>query len=584
MKSFLQRSGAAYAVVLTLSLIFSATGCSQSATTPTTLSGSAAAIQALTQQAQYTFLRWPEISDCQPQVQAFYAARNYEAAWTDDGKPTAAALGFVQAFTDAAKQGLNPEDYDSTRWADREKALDQKNDEVIAQFDVAMTVAVMRYISDLHMGRVNPQHFNFDINVAEKRYDLAGFVASTAIQATDVPKLVASVEPDSEPYRRLERALPQYLELARQQEQSAEPPLKAVPVRVKIGDHYAEAEQLRKRLELEGDLTRLEGDAVQKKIFDKTLSGGVRSYQRRHGLAEDGRLGPETIKSLNVPFRARVEQINNSLERWRWLPEPYLNPRLMVNLPEFALRGYAPDRTLDFTMKVVVGKVKGDHKTPVFANMMTHVIFRPYWNVPTSIIKKELVPHMTADPAYLDKHNYEVLDNRGKVLTEYTVKNVSRGGALVRMKPGPENSLGLVKFIFPNQYEIYLHSTPEVGLFNRTRRDFSHGCVRVQKAEDLAVWLLQGIKDPEAKGADWGRQQVRDAMNTGKDNRQVNLKTPIPVVIFYATAEAEPDGQIHFFDDIYGYDEDLEKVLVKGPPYPQKPEEIAPANKQGDTV
>jgi murein L,D-transpeptidase YcbB/YkuD len=170
-----------------------------------------------------------------------------------------------------------------------------------------------------------------------------------------------------------------------------------------------------------------------------------------------------------------------------------------------------------------------------------------------------------------------VTDHKGVVLTNYTAKQVAQGMVMVREKPGPTNSLGLVKFIFPNQYDIYLHSTPAVSLFDRTRRDFSHGCIRVQNPVDLAAWVLDGQ-------GEWDSDKVQDAMDNGPDNHTVSLKTPLPIVIFYLTAVVAEDGQVHFFDDIYGYDADMQKVFAKGPPYPIKPEPIVPLAKLGDTV
>ncbi len=468
---------------------------------------------------ELTSLRWPNFSDYQPIVAQFYDDRNYEVAWTRDGAPTA-----------------------STN---------------------AMTVNVMRFISDLRIGRVNPSHFNFDINVQDKKYDLAEFVSDNAVDATDVPGLIARAEPDSEQYRKTEEALAHYLELAKQQEQAGAEPLPMVEKAVSVGGSYPAAAQLLTRLQLEGDVDGGASESAKTTVFDAELSDGVKSYQHRHGIGEDGRLTPQTTKSLNVPLTERVTQLQNSLERWRWLPDPYVNPRLLVNLPEFVLRGYTPEHKLDFTMKVVVGKVVGEHQTPVFTHMMKYLVFRPYWNVPVDIARKELVPHIVTNQGYLATKNFEVTNGKGVVLTSYTAKQVSQGGVMVRERPGPKNSLGLVKFMFPNQYDIYLHSTPAVSLFDRTRRDFSHGCIRVQKPEDLAAWVLQGQ-------GDWDLEKVQEAMNGGPDNHAVSLKTPLPIVIFYATALVEEDGHVHFFDDIYGYDAEMQKVLAKGPPYPPR--------------
>jgi L,D-transpeptidase YcbB len=519
-------------------------------------------------------LRWPDFSDYQPIVAQFYDDRNYEVAWTRDDAPTASALAFIKAFQGADEKGLIPEDYDASRWAARLQKLNDKSADTISAFDVAMTVNVMRYISDLRIGRVNPSHFNFDINVAEKKYDLAEFVSDNAVDATDVPGLIAKVEPDSEQYRKMESALAHYLELAKQQEQAAAEPLPMVEKTISPGGSYPAAAALLTRLQLEGDM---DGGSPKTSVFDKELSDGVKVYQERHGFEVDGKLTPQTIKSLNVPMSERVLQLQNSLERWRWLPDPYVNPRLLVNLPEFILRGFS-DNKLDFRMKVVVGKVMGQHQTPVFTHMMKYLVFRPYWNVPVDIARKELVPHMEANQGYLASKNFEVTDSKGNVLTNYSAKQVAQGGVMVREKPGPKNSLGLVKFIFPNQYDIYLHSTPAISLFDRSRRDFSHGCIRVQKPDDLAAWVLG------TQGGDWDLEKVQAAMNSGPDNRTVSLKTPLPIVIFYATAWVEEDGHVHFFDDIYGYDAEMDKVLAKGPPYPIKPEPVVSKTKQGDTL
>ncbi|WP_353064805.1 L,D-transpeptidase family protein [Tunturibacter psychrotolerans] len=523
-------------------------------------------------------LRWPNFSDYQTIVATFYDDRNYEVAWTRDGAPTASAKGFIQAFQDAASKGLIPEDYDAPRWADRVQALNSKSDDAISLFDVAMTVNVMRYISDLRIGRVNPSRFNFEIPVQDKKYDLAEFVSDNAVDATDVPKLIAGVEPDSDQYRQTEAALAHYMDLAKQQGEAHADPLPTVPKAISVGGSYAALPALLARLQLEGDA---EAGATLSSpnttTFDSSLSDAVKHYQHRHGFTEDGKLTPQTIQSLNVPMDFRVAQLQDSLERWRWLPEPYLHARLMVNLPEFVLRGFDPDHKLDFTMRVVVGKVMGQHETPVFTHMMKYLVFRPYWSVPVDIARKELVPHMEASHGYLASKNFEVTNNKGILQTDYTAKQVAQGAVMVREKPGPKNSLGLVKFIFPNQYDIYLHSTPAVSLFDQTRRDFSHGCIRVQKPADLAAWVLQGQ-------GDWDLEKVQEAMNSGPDNKTVSLKTPLPIVIFYLTAIVEDGAEVHFFDDIYGYDSEMQKVFSKGPPYPIKPQPIVPKTKEGDTV
>ncbi len=617
-------------------------------------------LRAVVASPQLAVLRWPNYTDYQPAVTTFYDDRNYEIAWLRDLKPTPQAQAFVHAFQDAGAKGLNPEDYDASRWPARQQQIANiaaSHDTTaaagiaVSQFDTAMTICVMRYISDLRIGRVNPQHFNFDIDVRDKKYDLAEFVSDNAVDASDVPSLIGKVEPDSDQYRATEAALGHYLQLAHLQAASGEKPLPpASKPGLTPGESYPAAGELLARLQLEGDasgdfpyhpavaqpqptpaappapapgkkprfgtktLARADrflhrrGTAHGRQsapppatataaplpeftpphippVYTADLSAAVKLYQHRHGLTEDGKLTPETVKNLNVPLSDRVIQLQNSLERWRWLPDKYVNAPLMVNLPEFTLRGYNPQHQLDFTMRVVVGKVVGDHETPVFAHMMRYLIFRPYWNVPHDIVEKELMPHIRASgTGYLASKNFEVTDNKGNVLPNFTAQGIEHGGLQVRERPGPKNSLGLVKFMFPNQYDIYLHSTPQPELFERTRRDFSHGCIRVQKPEDLAVWVLANSNTPAPAGKTWDADTIHDVMAAGTDNHQVNLKTPLPIVVFYLTAIADEDGHTHFFDDIYGYDQKLQQVLAKGPPYPVKPDPTIPTPKPGDTA
>ncbi len=281
-----------------------------------------------------------------------------------------------------------------------------------------------------------------------------------------------------------------------------------------------------------------------------------------------GKLGQATIDSLNVPISVLVQQMDASLERWRWLPDNYVQPRVLVNLPEFMLRTYEPDHTLALKMKVVDGAAKGNHYTPMFVRLMRYVVFRPYWNLPPSIVKKEIVPHVRRSGlGYLQSHDYEVYTNDGTVVTSYTLNDLVHLRYSVRQRPGPKNALGLVKFLFPNEYDVYMHSTPELRLFDLTRRDKSHGCIRLEHADEMALWVMHGDqKDPDAENG-WDAEKIDIAMTGDLNNRTVNLRTPLPVVIGYFTAMADEDGTMHFFDDLYGYDKDLETALAKGRPY-----------------
>ncbi len=538
-------------------------------------------LQPIVESKQVQVLHFPNFPDYAAPVQAFYEGRNYQTAWVDNGRPTPQAAAFIKAFQTADQKGLNPDDFDGPQWDTRVHKLQSGSDDDLAQFDAAMTVSVMRYLTDLHMGRVDPTHFNFDIDTASKKLNLPDLVGNQAISADDVPKLITSVEPDNDDYRSLERALPRYLEFAKQE--ADRQPLPTVGAPVAAGGSYVGADALRARLQVEG---YLEGAPVgtpsnghtapypaSSGTYAQELSQAVSQYQARHGLTADGKLTPQTVASLNVPFSDRVRQIDDSLERWRWLPDGYVNAPLMVNLPEFVVRGYnsaTPGHKLDFTMEVVDGQVKGDHETPVFTHAMKFLIFRPFWNVPISIIKKELGPHIErGGVGYLAEKGYETVNAQGEKV-EASAAEIERGGVVVRQKPGAKNALGLVKFMFPNAYNIYLHSTEAPSLFTRTRRDFSHGCVRVQHPDQLAVWVLRN------NPGEWDLDKVHEAFNTGPDNHTVSLKQEIPIVIFYLTARTGDDGNLHFFDDIYGYDKQLDDLLAKGMPYPSQPVKINP--------
>ena len=550
-----------------LSALLLVSGCRHGVGGHATNSEESETLKAAAASNQLPALRWPNFTDYAGLVQTFYTGRNWEPAWVNGHTPTAQANGLIKLFADSAAKGLDPEDYDASRWPARVAHLGSASDAELAQFDLAMTVTTMRYISNLHIGRVNPSHFAFGVNVDAKKYDLPQFLAQQVVSASDVAKALSTIEPQTAQYRATIDALAKYQALAVKEKQSNWQPL-PIPAKPLVpGSPYAGVEPLRERLQLVGDLPP---DAPGSTRYDAALAEAVKHFQLRHDLPNDGKLTPKTVAELNVPMTVRVHQLEDSLERWRWLSDEYLNAPLLVNLPEFALRAYGDDHKVDFMMKVVVGdSVKQDHQTPVLTEQMKYVVMRPYWTVTTTILKKEIIPHMERTKGYLADKNFEIVDRGGKVVEGANIEGLEHGGLTVREKPGPKNSLGLIKFMFPNKYNIYMHSTPAPELFDRTKRDFSHGCIRVQDPEKLAAWVLRN--DPE-----WDPAKIHDAMENGPDNHIVPLKNPIPIVVFYATAlvvsQGPEQGQVHFFDDIYGYDKDLESVLAAGMPYPVKPE------------
>ena len=513
--------------------------------------------------AKLADLRWPDFIDYRDQVFTFYEAGAYTLAWVGNNEPTPQALALIQFFKLAAEKGLNPDDYDGPRWDDRVARLRSPSPDGLVHFDLALTVCAMRYVSDLHVGRVNPQHFKFGLDIGPKRYHLTEFLRNEVVYSRDVDAAIAAVEPRYAGYGRLKAALNVYLKLAA--EGDGEP----VPVArtVRPGDSYPGIAQLGARLNQLGDAgpdIRSES-AGGSSEYQGSLVDAVKHFQRRHGLEPDGLIGKGTVAALNTPLMIRVQQIQFALERYRWIPDSFPQPPIVVNIPEFRLHTMIKQAgALPLDMGVVVGKAY-HHRTPVFANYMRYIIFRPYWEVPASITRGELIPKIRRDRGYLAANNYIVVDGAGQVVADGAVSaavlsGLRSGAYRIRQKPGPKNALGLVKFIFPNSYNVYLHSTPAIQLFSRSRRDFSHGCIRVEHPAALAEWVLHN--NPE-----WTEDRIVAAMN-GADTIEVNLTHPIPVLILYSTAVVEPDGQIHFFDDIYGYDTTLRSVLESGYPYP----------------
>ncbi len=566
-------------------LLFSAVGCrhqAEPAAQRPALNPLEVAIHGDADAGHLAILHWPDFTDYKPAVWTLYSKRSWDPAWVHGRKATEQATELMELFAASSNKGLNPADYDASLWPTRLHQLATANDEQLAAFDMALTVCAMRYISGLHIGRVNPKHFTFGVDVEARRYDLPSFLAGQVLAAANVQAALKGIEPDSDNYRATESALVHYQELARKAGNTPLLPMTLQPLGP--GAHYAGVGALQERLALLGDMDlptlpdATEAPApssVTNLVYTQALATAVKSFQSRHDLPASGLLTPQTVAALNVPLATRVHQLEDTLERLRWLAPEYQNAPVFVNIPEYLLRVYGDDHKPAFQMRVVVGQAKEDeHKTPVLSQEMRYVVLRPYWNVTPTIVKEELVPHVEANKDYLASKNFEVVNHAGKPVEGWTTESLAKNLYMVREKPGPENSLGLIKFMFPNKLNIYLHSTPAVGLFSRSRRDFSHGCVRIQDPEALADWVLRD--QPH-----WTPDAIHDAMETGEDNKTVGLKHPIPVLIFYATARVDEAGKVHFFNDLYGYDKDMETVLAGGAPYPVKPE---PKKIAGDTT
>jgi len=492
-------------------------------------------------------------------AQKVYETIEYSPAWVREGQATPQALAIISAIENSQQKGLNPEDYDASHWPARLVTLKAApgNADTVAQFDAALTVNAMRYLSNLRIGRVNPKPLEFGVDLDQKHYDLPQFLVQKVLTGSNLAEALNKVEPQYLGYQRTESALRNYLAMAAQDHRK---PLPDPQHTVKRGDRYAGAAQMEERLRLLGDLPQGAVSDQSATTYDEPLVEAVKRFQARHGLKSDGRLNKETLAQLNMPLSTRVVQLEDSLERWRWLPADYPQLPVAVNIPGFKLRVFSEDHTTTLRMNVVVGKSL-NHQTPVFAKEMKYIIFRPYRNLPLDITRAEIVPKLLKDPHYLARKGFEATDQNGHIVAAGAVgkaalAQIKSGQLLVRQKPGPRNALGLVKFMFPNQYDVYLHSTPAPELFNRSRRDFSHGCIRVEKPAELAAWLL---KDQPK----WTPEKIKAAMQDGPDNQQVNLARSVPVLIVYLTAIVEESGEVYFYDDIYGLDGALNGALAK---------------------
>lgn len=519
----------------------------------------ASTTRALVASAQLPWARWPDFGRYVDDVTRLYATESDGAVWLDGLRVSAPGSAAIGALRKAGEHGLDPRDYDAD-------VLDRLGHHSVqiplsvgdrARFDLLLSVNLIRFLDDLQSGRLHPQ--TLDRGGLETRLDLAA-VIKDAIAGDSIPGLVAATAPQLAQYRNLQRILARYRALAADSSLG----LIAETPPVQVGDQYAGAVGLRRRLAAVGDLKTdtialtedyTDGDAV-----------AVRRFQTRHGLAPSGVLNSATVGEINTPFSQRVRQIELALERVRWLPQIARQRFVVVNIPAFQLFAFNASGGTGapvLSMRVIVGNAL-DTQTPVLFEWMRYVEFRPYWNVPFSIMEKEILPLLQKDPGYLDRNDMELVGPRDSVIgTGVTLEHLDRlslGQLHLRQRPGAQNPLGRIKFVFPNSAAVYLHGTPRTELFARTRRDFSHGCIRVEDPTGLAVWVLG---DQPA----WTRKTIVAAQRDSV-TRRVLLTRPMPVIIFYTMAVAMPDGSAWFYADIYGHDRELDDGLRAGPVTP----------------
>jgi murein L,D-transpeptidase YcbB/YkuD len=493
-------------------------------------------------------------------LQQLYDLSEHSPVWSDGTRFTVQAASALDQLRQAVSYGLQQGHYLLENLERELVAINtgesRTQDVKLIEFDVALSNSLMHFISDIYRGRIDPVKTGFKVVAERKDIDLANAVYALS-RAPNFDQALRRFEPRLSAYHRLKKELNRYqaLEMAFQQ-----PALRGQGT-IHPDESYSDSGALQALLTALGDYQTSTGIAAE--TYSGTLVDAVKRFQLRHGLEADGIIGHNTFAQLNTPLSRRIEQIQFSLERLRWLPTAENGLHIVVNIPAFELYGFEVKdavETVVTKMNVIVGSAINKHETPVFVADLEYLVFRPYWNVPRSITVNELLPKLENDPAYLGKHRYEIVQGLDVVSsTEVTGESLAglRSGHLrIRQRPGESNALGLVKFIFPNSNSVYLHDTPTHQLFSQSRRDFSHGCIRVEDPVHLAEFIL-GSQDHQ-----WQKEDIVSAIN-GQDNNNVKLSNHIPVHIFYTTAIVRENGDISFFDDIYGHDQNLRRLLTQ---------------------
>lgn len=483
--------------------------------------------------------------------------------WLPGGRPGALARQAVALLAAAADDGLDPQDYGAdalTRAIDRAAQGPALPPPEADHLERALTSAMESFLWDLHRGRIDPRQIHHDFAVdPAPGFDAAAALAA-ARAAQDLPAALQAARPALPQYGQLRQALAAYRALAGHP--AWQQPLPPLPLprgaragKLEPGQPWAGLARLAERLAALGDLAApLPAPAP---LYEGPLVEALRAFQKRHGLAADGVIGRATLAALQVPPATRARQIELMLERLRWTPLMQGPRMIVVNIPEFMLRAYEvrDGRIRVHTeMKVVVGRAL-DTRTPLFDEDMRFIEFSPYWNVPPSIARDETIPRLRRDPGYFERQGFEFVGAGGQpdtVLTAAKLDAVLAGRLRIRQRPGPQNALGDIKFVFPNRENIYLHHTPATALFERERRDFSHGCIRVEQPVALARFVLQ----PQP---DWTEQRIREAMARGRSST-LRLDSPLPVLIAYGTSLFKY-GRVYFYEDIYGHDRKLDDAL-----------------------
>jgi len=482
-------------------------------------------------------------------LQRFYRSRDFEPVWLEQGRVTARARAVIAALEHASEHGLAPRDYGLPAIQAR---ADARSAESLTELEALLSIAFVRYARHLSEGRLDEP-----LHPADHRYARAQDPAALlrrAAQASDPAGVLQAQAPRHQVYTRLRRALTRYHRIA---ERGGWPALPPGPT-LRRGDRHATVPILRERLHATEDL---DGATSGSERFGAALEAAVRRFQQRHGLTVDGIVGPNTRAAMNVPAEDRVRQLVLNLERARWLPHELGRRHVLVNIAGYWTRLVEGSDTV-LRMKAIVGKAY--QQTPAFSDEIRYIELNPYWNVPRSIAANEIIPAVIEDPGYLERNHMQVLsgwDEDASVMDpasiDWQAMAQGRFPYRIRQKPGPQNALGQVKFMFPNEFSVYMHDTPARALFQREVRTFSHGCIRLSRPFELAQHLLgdQG----------WSAERIQQVLARG-ERTVVPLRRHVPVHVTYLTAWMHEDGRVQFRPDVYERNQRLARALFEREP------------------
>lgn len=484
-------------------------------------------------------------------LKTLYMKNDYFPLWFDN-EGVSRSIDILPTLIDQTyNEGMSPDRYNPDlikqlidkykNFRGLEPDTDFKN---VSAVDLIFSNAVLKIAGDIYLGKDDTGDIYVDGFRSKDHFDFVAFVRESIISG-NIDELPESLRPRSVVYRSLVDHLHKYIEI---KSKGGWPRIPSVYSKLVKGDKDPRVMVIKERLLITGDLKGGYGSSyMNDDYFDDRLFEAVKHFQRRHGLQEDGVVGTNTLRSMNKTVDEKIDTLKLNLDLWRKLPRDLGDRYIVVNVPGFHLYGFENNRIV-MDMKVVVGRT--DWITPVFQDEMTYIVVNPYWNIPSSIFRDEILPELREDPEYLKKQNISIITSwdddaipLDPMLINWSEFNPDNWNIRLRQEPGSGNPLGRLKFMFPNKHNVYLHDTPMKGLFNRHDRNFSHGCIRVERPLDLAEYVFNG------EGS-WTRNRIIEEINSGV-SKQVPLPDPVPIYILYFTAWVDNDGSVMFFNDIY---------------------------------